>query len=146
MKGMVKQATGLFLLGVMALLITLKHPAFSYCQCLEALGLAGCECKEEVVVAPECGSTCCPSQTEEVCETGIDPDDCMVSLAYDAGEFVQTEHFKFVDLALVAEMQPTEYLLVDSYPLETLAPARGSPDPPPIADAPLYIRHSVYLL
>ncbi|MGJ8673086.1 hypothetical protein [Rubritalea sp.] len=142
---MVKKLTGIFLLGVMALLITLKHPAFNYCLCLESFKLADCECYEEQVVESECG-TCCPMEQERSCKTDGESDDCFVSLMFDAGEFVQTETFQYSDACELAELAPVEFLLVDGYELESLAPIRGSPDTHPLYAEPLYVRHSVYLL
>ncbi|MFC5050637.1 hypothetical protein ACFPK9_08430 [Rubritalea spongiae] len=142
---MAKKLTGVFLLGVMALLITLKHPAFNYCLCLESFTLIDCECVEEQVVEFEC-DTCCPLEDEQPCKTSDVSDDCFVSLMFDSGEFVQTETFHFSEASELGEMLPVEFLLVDSFELESLAPIRGSPDLPIASAAPLYQRHSVYLL
>lgn len=145
MKGMAKQVTGIFLLGVMALLITLKHPALNYCLCLDSLTLVEHGCAEEVVdKEAECGS-CCAS--ESYCDSQGAEEDCLVSLIFDAGEFTHAPAYFDVDAPMESDTEvawETHDLLVNGTTARAL-PIRGSPEGPP-PQTRLYTAYSVYLI
>jgi hypothetical protein len=153
---MVSKTTGIFLLGLMAMVIGLKHPSLKYCLCMESLTLVeqGC-CVEVEQEASCCGvpkqASCSAAADEDACgENDLcalpDGEDCEVDLVFDLGDYVgsekpvELEKHETIELIVSAEL-PTFALREHA----GVGGIRAGPEPPPIA-VPLYVRHSVYLL
>ena len=146
MREVLTKMTGVLLFGLMTMVVTLKHPAFIYCPCMESLMLVDCD--HSLVIEDDTGSSadCCQSVPREVqsSESSGDSERCSVNLEFDLGDYFSSGHS--IELTQqVAEISSNDARVFPANSVQGLQvfPIRAGP-PISFSEEPLFVRYSVY--